>query len=97
MPKNVYTDEFKRDLVAMVQQGTSQRQIVKDFGVSKSALADWVHSAERENRGLPAAIADSDERTQLNAALKRIRLLEQEAEVMRRAVAYLSQVNLPKN
>lgn len=28
-------------------------------------------------------------------ALKRIRLLEQEAEVMRRAVAYLSQALLP--
>jgi transposase len=32
----------------------------------------------------------------LREALKRIRLLEQEAEVMRRAVAYLSQVTLPK-
>jgi transposase len=32
----------------------------------------------------------------LRETLKRNRLLEQEAEVMRRAVAYLSQATLPK-
>lgn len=96
MSKNVYTDEFKHDLVTMVKQGVSQRQIVKDFGVSKSSLSTWVHKAEREEYGLGAS-GNTDDHTQLNAALKRIRLLEQEAEVMRRAVAYFSQVNLPKN
>ena len=39
MPKK-YTDEFKGDVVAMVHQGgVTQRQIAKDFGISKSALA----------------------------------------------------------
>ena len=36
-----------------------------------------------------------DERKQLREANKRIRLLEQENEVLRRAAAYLSQANLP--
>ncbi len=35
------------------------------------------------------------EGTELRAARKRIRLLEQEVEVLRRAAAYLSQANLP--
>ena len=35
MPKK-YTDEFKGDVVAMVRQGgVTQRQIAKDFGISK--------------------------------------------------------------
>ncbi|WP_158791467.1 hypothetical protein [Streptomyces sp. NRRL WC-3549] len=37
----------------------------------------------------------SDESAELREARKRIRLLEQENEVLRRAAAYLSQANLP--
>jgi transposase len=37
----------------------------------------------------------ADEQSDLRAAKKRIRLLEQENEVLRRAAAYLSQANLP--
>ena len=37
----------------------------------------------------------SSELAELGEARKRIKLLEQENEVLRRAVAYLSQANLP--
>lgn len=39
-------------------------------------------------------LTDAD-RAELREAKKRIRLLEQENEVLRRAAAYLSQANLP--
>ena len=38
---------------------------------------------------------DRGEKAELREAKKRIRLLEQENEVLRRAAAYLSQANLP--
>jgi transposase len=98
MPKK-YTDEFKRDVVAMAREGgVTQRQLAKDFGVSKSALAVWLQKAELEQRGLAGTPSDGTARDEkaLREALKRIRLLEQEAEVMRSAVAYLSQAALPK-
>ena len=38
---------------------------------------------------------DRSESAELREARKRIRLLEQENEVLRRAAAYLSQANLP--
>lgn len=98
MPKK-YSEEFKRDVVAMVrQEGMTQRQAAKDFGVSKSALSTWLQKAELEQRGLtdPSKNPNTDEAVALRQALKRIRLLEQEAEVMRSAVAYLSQATLPK-
>jgi transposase len=45
MPKK-YTDEFKCDVIALArQEGVTQRQIAKDFGVSKSALAAWLQKA----------------------------------------------------
>ena len=42
-----------------------------------------------------AAPASSEEVFELRVAKRRIRLLEQENEVLRRAAAYLSQGNLP--
>ena len=37
MPE-IYSDEFKRDAVALVESGISQPQVSKDLGVSESAL-----------------------------------------------------------
>jgi transposase len=75
MPKK-YTDEFKRDVVALVRQGDStQRQIAKDFGVSKSTLGAWLHSAELIDRGLSTPSPDGaskDDKAALREALKRI-------------------------
>lgn len=50
-------------------------------------------SADVEDGIKPGSTAA--ENAELRAAKKRIRLLEQENEVLRRAAAYLSQANLP--
>jgi transposase len=67
------------------------RQIAKDFGISEACLHRWLKIADREDSvdriGSPVA---RDESAELREARKRIKLLEQEAEVMRRAVGYLS-------
>jgi transposase len=34
MPKNVYTDEFKRDAVALVESGIPQKQVYQDLAIS---------------------------------------------------------------
>ena len=72
-------------------------QIAKDFGISEGCLHRWLKIADRDDgieRGTtPAGL---DESAELREARKRIKLLEQEAEVMRRAVAYLSRDVNPK-
>ena len=74
------------------------RQIAKDFGISEACLHRWLKIADREEgRGQPAAQVNADDMAaQLREAHKRIKLLEQEAEVMRRAVGYLSRDANPK-
>lgn len=69
-------------------------QIAKDFGVSEATLHNWLKKADIEDGNRPGMTMD--ESTELREAKKRIRLLEQEAEVMRRAVAYLSRDVNPK-
>lgn len=69
------------------------KQIAADFGISESCLTNWLKSADIKDGTTPAtSAAENAENRELR---QRIRLLEQENEVLRRAAAYLSQANLP--
>ena len=89
-----YPKEFRDDVVAVARKGHAPlSQIAKDFGVSEGSLANWMKKADVEDGKRPG-LTDAD-RAELREAKKRIRLLEQENEVLRRAAAYLSQASLP--
>jgi len=94
MPK-AFPEEFRRDVVAVARKREAPiSQIAKDFGISEACIHRWLKIANVEDGVRPGVTkAESD---QLRVAKKRIRLLEQEAEVMRRAVAYLSRDVNPK-
>jgi transposase len=91
-----YPREFREDVVRVARNrepGVHLKQIAADFGISESCLANWLKAADIEDGRRPGTTAaDSAE---LREARRRIRLLEQENEVLRRAAAYLSQANLP--
>ena len=59
----------------------------------EGCLSNWVKKADLEDGNRPGVTAA--EQVELREAKKRIRLLEQENEVLRRAAGYLSQANLP--
>jgi len=89
-----YPKEFRDDVVAVARKGQAPlNQIAKDFGISEGCLHNWMKKADIEDGNRPG-LADAD-RKELREANKKIRLLEQENEVLRRAAAYLSQANLP--
>jgi len=93
MPKP-YPQEFRDDVVAVARKGQAPlKQIAKDFGISEGCLHNWMKKADVEDGNRPG-LSDA-ERKELREANKRIRLLQQENEVLRRAAAYLSQANLP--
>jgi transposase-like protein len=94
MPKP-FPKEFRDDVVAIARRReASFAQIAKDFGISESCVQRWVKIAEVDE-GIKQGVTTS-EQAELREAKKRIRLLEQENEVLRRAAAYLSQGSLPK-
>lgn len=90
-----YPVEFRRDVVAVARKREAPlSQIAKDFGISDACLHNWLKRADLQEGITPGAMAQ--DAAALLEAKKRIRLLEQEAEVMRRAVAYLSRDVIPK-
>jgi len=97
VPK-AFPAEFRADVIAVARKGEAPlRQIAKDFGVSEACLHRWLKIADREDGIDRTGLTDvRDESAELREARKRIKLLEQEAEVMRRAVGYLSRAANPK-
>ncbi|WP_420853124.1 IS3 family transposase [Serinicoccus chungangensis] len=92
-----YPQEFRDDVVRVARNrepGVGLDQIAKDFGIHFTTLYAWMKKAEEQDGDQPATTAAAS--AELREAKKRIRLLEQENEVLRRAAAYFSQAHLPK-
>ncbi|WP_334139472.1 IS3 family transposase [Corynebacterium variabile] len=92
-----YPREFREDVVRVARSrepGVTLARIAKDFGIHEVTLSNWMRQADIEDGNRPGVTAT--ESAELRDARRRIRLLEQENEVLRRAAAYLSQANLPK-
>ena len=96
MPKP-YPQEFRDDVVRVARnrpEGATLEQVAADFGIHPMTLSKWLRLAAIEDGDRPGVTAA--ESVELRAANKRIRLLERENEVLRRAAAYLGQASLPK-
>lgn len=91
-----YPQKLRDDVVRVARSreaGVTLAQMAKDSRLHEMTLSKWMRQADIEDGEKPGVTrADSAESRELK---KRIRLLEQENEVLRRAVAYLSQANLP--
>ena len=91
-----YPREFREDVVRVARNrepGVTVAQVARDFGIHEMTLYKWMRQADIEEGVKPGQTREESQ--DLKEARKRIRTLEQENEVLRRAAAYLSQANLP--
>ncbi len=91
-----YPKEFRDDVVRVARSrepGVELSQIAKDFGIHFTTLYSWITKADVEDGERPGATAVQS--AELREAKRRIKTLEQEVEVLRRAAAYFSQAHLP--
>lgn len=91
-----YPKEFRDDVIAVARRrepDVTLKQIAADFGISESCLNNWLARADRDEGVRPGPT--TSEVSETRALRRRVKLLEQENEVLRRAAAYLSQANLP--
>jgi transposase len=89
--------EFREDVVAVAPKGEAPlSQIAKDFCISESCLRNWLQRADIDDGHRPGRTGA--ESAELRELKRRNRLLEQEAEVMRRALASFAsrEVSSPK-
>lgn len=91
-----YPKEFREDVVRVARNrepGVGLDQIAKDFGIHFTTLYSWLQKADIEDGDRPGTTQAQS--VELREAKRRIKTLEQEVEVLRRAAAYFSQAHLP--
>ena len=91
MPKSrpPYPPEFRREAVELVRaSGRPFREIARDLGVSDQTLRNWVNTAE-VNAGRAAGLS-SDEKAELRELRRRVRTLEMERDVLKKAAAFFA-------
>ena len=90
-----YPAEFRADVVRVARKReATYAQIAKDFGISEATLHAWIKKADVED-GVRPGLKEADA-TELRELKKRIRVIEQENEILRRAAAYFAKELRPK-
>lgn len=91
--RRAFTEEFKADAVRLVQAGDrSIRQVALDLDLTETALREWVRKAGRAAVPDPNRLSD-EERQELKQLRKRVRELEMDREILKKAAAFFAKEN----
>jgi transposase len=88
-PKPPYPPEFRAEAVRLARQpGQTIRGVARDLGVSNETLRLWIRQA-RIDRGETGGLT-SDERAELVGLRRRVKTLETEREILKKAAAFFA-------
>ena len=78
-----YTDEFKKSIVTLHQNGKSLTQLSKEYGISISALSRWVRLFSEVKIDEDTVVTAQ----QIKELQKRNAILEEENLILKKAIA----------
>ena len=78
-----YTEEFKKTITSLYQSGKTYSQIQKEYGVSSSALSNWVRKYSQVKVDDDTILSAQ----QIKAFQKRLAELEEENLILKKAIA----------
>jgi transposase len=82
-----FTDEFKADAVALVEESGGQiAKVAKELGIYDSSLGNWVRQAREEAAGAPTA----EERAEIRELKRELERVTRERDILGKATAYFS-------
>jgi transposase-like protein len=89
--RRAFTAEFKADAVRLCQAGgRTLGQVAKDLDLTETALREWVKRAEEEEKATPRDALSNEERNELAELRKRVKRLEMEREILKKAAAFFA-------
>ena len=89
-----FTDEFKAGAVRLViDEGKAIPQVARDLDLTESSVRTWVERARADRgKGKPGVLTTA-EREELAALRKKVRQLEMEREILKKAAAFFAKEN----
>jgi len=92
--RRTFTQEFKAEAVRLCRVGDrSIAQVAKDLDLTETALREWVRRAVVDaGQGPPEALT-TQEREELRELRKRVKRLEMEREILKKAATFFAKEN----
>ena len=86
-----FTREYKAEVVELIRKsGKSIGAVASELDLSETAVRRWVHQAEIDSGGGPARALTTAEREELAQLRKRVKTLEMEREILKKATAFFA-------
>jgi transposase len=84
-----YPREFREGAIALVRDGRPVTDVARELGIADSCLRNWLKRDQLDRRERDDGVT-SAEREELRELRKRVRRLEQEKEILRKAAAFFA-------
>ena len=94
--RRAFSAEFKAEAVRLCRIGDRTiGQVAKDLNLTETALRDWIKRAPVEDTAAapPPAGLSTSERDELAELRKRVKRLEMEREILKKAAAFFAKEN----
>ncbi len=84
-----FTKEYKAEVVKLVRTGgKSIGAVCRDLDLTETAVRRWVSQTEIDSGRGPAGTLTTAEREELSELRKRVKTLEMEREILKKATAF---------
>ena len=92
--RRIFTDEFKAGAIRLVlEEGKTVAQVARDLDLTETAFRKWVERARSDQgKGKPGSLT-TPEREELTDLRKRVRVLQMERDILKKAAAFFAKEN----
>jgi transposase len=86
-----FSKEYKAEVVELIRKsGKSIGAVASELDLSETAVRRWVQQVEIDSGGGPAGALTTVEREELAQLRKRVKTLEMEREILKKATAFFA-------
>jgi transposase len=86
-----FSKEYKAEVVELIRKsGKSIGAVARELDLAETAVRRWVHQAEVDSGSGPVGALTTAEREELSQLRKRVKTLEMEREILKKATAFFA-------